>query len=83
MERGARQMAEEARKLRDSAYRDKQIAEHAARGERLTHEELLNAIPKMEAGSKRMLEGAAKMREGAKKMRKSASRDTERNVQSC
>lgn len=69
MVRGARQMEEEAAKLRDPAYRERQIARAAEDGRTVTHQELIDAIPKLEAGAKKMVEGAARMREGAKKMR--------------
>ena len=73
MLRGARQMEEEAGKLRDPAYREKQIARAAAEGRTVTHQELIDAIPKLQAGAKRMVEGAARMREGAAKMRSKKS----------
>jgi hypothetical protein len=65
-------MAEAAVKLRDPAYREKQIAEQARRGHVVTHQQLINAIPKMENGSRKMIEGAENMRRGAANMRRSA-----------
>ncbi|WP_332639540.1 M56 family metallopeptidase [Brevundimonas sp.] len=62
MEEGARTMREEARKLRDPAYRAEQIARARERGRTVTDQELLDAIPRMEAGADRMIEGAARMR---------------------
>jgi beta-lactamase regulating signal transducer with metallopeptidase domain len=62
MEEGARTMREEARKLRDPAYRAEQIARARERGRTVTDQELLDAIPRMEAGADRMVEGAARMR---------------------
>jgi bla regulator protein blaR1 len=70
MLRGARQMEEEAEKLRDPAYRERQIAKAAAEGRTLTHQELIDAIPKLQAGARKMVEGAARMREGAARMRR-------------
>lgn len=62
MVEGARTMREEARKLRDPAYRAEQIQRARERGQTVTDQELLDAIPKMEAGADRMEEGAARMR---------------------
>lgn len=69
MERGARDMDREADRLRDAGYREEKIAEAAARGERVTHDDLLRAIPKMKEGAKKMREGAVKMRQSAVRMR--------------
>jgi beta-lactamase regulating signal transducer with metallopeptidase domain len=74
MDRGAREMAQEAIKLRDPAYREKQIAENARRGDVTTHQELIDAIPKLEKGSRNMIQGAENMRRGAENMRRSAQR---------
>jgi hypothetical protein len=74
MVRGSREMAEAAVKLRDPAYREKQIAEAAARGRVVTHHQLIDAIPKMEKGAQDMIRGAADMRRGAEQMRRSARR---------
>jgi beta-lactamase regulating signal transducer with metallopeptidase domain len=62
MEDGARTMREEARKLRDPAYRSEQIERARERGQTVTHQELLDAIPRMEEGADRMIAGAARMR---------------------
>jgi hypothetical protein len=62
MEDGARTMREEARKLRDPAYRAEQIERARQRGQTVTHQELLDAIPRMEEGADQMIEGAARMR---------------------
>jgi beta-lactamase regulating signal transducer with metallopeptidase domain len=71
MEAGADRMRVEAGKLRSSkAYRDDVIRRNAARGERVTHEELLEAADEMEDGAKEMREGAREMREAAADMRK-------------
>ncbi|HEX8222518.1 MAG TPA: M56 family metallopeptidase [Allosphingosinicella sp.] len=69
MERGAANMRAEARRLRDRAYRDEKIREHAARGKRLSHEDLIEAADDMEQGAEDMREGAREMREAAKEMR--------------
>jgi beta-lactamase regulating signal transducer with metallopeptidase domain len=71
MERGARQMEETARRLRtDSAYRERQIALARARGETVTHEQLIEAAQSMQEGAQGMREGAREMREGAERMRR-------------
>jgi hypothetical protein len=70
MEAGAEQMRSEAAKLKGSkAYREDVIRRNAARGERVTHEELIKAAGEMEVGAREMREGAREMREGAKVMR--------------
>jgi beta-lactamase regulating signal transducer with metallopeptidase domain len=71
MERGAERMRVEARKLRSSReYREEQIARAARRGDRLTHEQLIEAAGDMEKGAVEMREGAAEMRESAREMRR-------------
>lgn len=72
MEAGARQMDEAAVNLRSREYREKQIAQAAARGQRVTHEELIAAIPEMEKGAREMRQGAREMRENAAQMRRQA-----------
>ncbi|QPQ54201.1 M56 family metallopeptidase [Allosphingosinicella flava] len=72
MENGARDMEREADRLRDARYREQQIAKAAAEGKTVTHQDLLNAIPKMKNGAQGMRKGARKMREGAQKMREGA-----------
>jgi len=74
MVRGSRDMADAAVKLRDPAYREKQIAEAARRGQTVTHQQLIDAIPKMEEGSRNMIRGAENMRRGAQNMRRQAQR---------
>jgi beta-lactamase regulating signal transducer with metallopeptidase domain len=70
METGAERMRSEAAKLKGSkAYRDDVIRRNAARGERVTHEDLLKAAGEMEDGAREMREGAREMREAAKDMR--------------
>ena len=71
MERGAKEMRKEASKIRTShAYREKLIAEEAARGETITHADLFKAADGLESGSKGMIEGAKGMRRGAAEMRR-------------
>ncbi|MBA3677335.1 MAG: hypothetical protein H0W74_08030 [Sphingosinicella sp.] len=70
MEAGAREMAQAAHKLRTSkAFREKQIAEAAARGKHVTHEELIEAADGLEDGSEGLRDGAQGMREAAAEMR--------------
>jgi beta-lactamase regulating signal transducer with metallopeptidase domain len=70
MEAGAERMRSEAAKLKGSrAYREEVIRRNAARGDRVTHEELLEAADEMEDGAREMREGAREMRDAAKDMR--------------
>lgn len=70
MERGADQMEAAAERLEnDRDYRERQIARARARGEHVTHEELLEAAEGMREGAQGMREGARGMREGARRMR--------------
>lgn len=71
MVRGARQMEEEAERLRSADYRERQIAKAAAEGRSVTHRELIEAIPKLREGSRKMVAGAQNMREAAARMRRS------------
>jgi beta-lactamase regulating signal transducer with metallopeptidase domain len=73
MVRGARSMEREADKLRDPAYRERQIARARAEGRTVTHQELIDAIPKLRAGARKMLAGAEKMRASAERMRRSGT----------
>ena len=69
MERGAVRMEQEAERLRtDRAYREQQIARARARGETVTHEELIEAAQGMREGAQGMREGAQSMREAARDM---------------
>jgi beta-lactamase regulating signal transducer with metallopeptidase domain len=70
MEAGARQMDQAAIKLRSKDYREREIARSAAQGKRVTHEELLRAIPELQKGAREMREGAREMRAGAAEMRR-------------
>jgi hypothetical protein len=65
MDHGAANMAREAAKLRSREHREREIARAAARGDRVTHEELLEA-------AEELAEGAREMREAAKEMRREA-----------
>jgi Zn-dependent protease with chaperone function len=69
MEAGARHMEEQARRFRDRSYREQVIAREAAKGHRVTHEQLLEAAEGMEEGARGMREGAQEMRESARRMR--------------
>lgn len=70
MERGADRMEETARLLRtDRDYRERQIARARARGETVTHEQLIDAADDMREGAQGMREGAREMRESARRMR--------------
>jgi hypothetical protein len=70
MERGARQMEEEADRLGSPTYRQQRIAEAARQGRTLTDRQLLDAIPQMRAGARGMRDGAAAMRHEAERMRR-------------
>jgi hypothetical protein len=71
MERGAQRMEETARRLRgDPAYRQQQIARARARGETVTHEQLIEAAQGMQEGAQGMREGAREMRQAAERMRR-------------
>ena len=69
MEAGARRMEEQARRFRDRSYREQVIAREAARGHRVTHDDLIEAADGMEEGARGMREGAREMREAAQRMR--------------
>lgn len=69
MERGARQMEEAAERLQDRDYREREIARARARGETVTHEDLLEAADGLREGAEGMREGAQQMRQSARDMR--------------
>jgi len=69
MERGAVHMEQEARQLRNRDHRERIIARERARGETVTHEELLEAAEGLQDGAEGMREGAREMREAARRMR--------------
>ncbi|HET9638670.1 MAG TPA: M56 family metallopeptidase [Allosphingosinicella sp.] len=70
MEAGAERMRAEAARLKSSeAYREDVIRRNAARGERVTHEQLLEAADEMAEGADEMREGAREMRQAAADMR--------------
>ena len=70
MEAGARNIRASAAKLRNPAYREEQIRKSAARGEKVTHEDLLKAAKGLDEGAEGMLEGAREMRRSAQEMRR-------------
>ena len=69
MEAGARRMQEEAERLQDRDYRERAIERARARGETVTHEQLLEAAEGLREGAEGMREGAREMREAARNMR--------------
>jgi hypothetical protein len=70
MDHGAASMAREAAKLRDRNHREREIARAAAHGERVTHQELLQAARELDEGAREMREAAAEMRREADTMRR-------------
>jgi beta-lactamase regulating signal transducer with metallopeptidase domain len=70
MEQGAESMAREAARLRDRGHREREIARAAARGDSVTHEELLDAAKEMAAGAREMREAAREMHREAEEMRR-------------
>ena len=75
METGARNMEAEADRLQDRDYRELQIARARARGETVSHEQLLEAAESMREGAQGMREGAEEMREAARDMREGRDDD--------
>jgi beta-lactamase regulating signal transducer with metallopeptidase domain len=67
---GARRMEQEAAELGSQRYRERRIAEAAARGEHLTHEELIELSRDLRDGARGMREGAREMRRAAADMRR-------------
>jgi hypothetical protein len=61
-------MEEQARRFRDPAWREQEIARQRARGETVTHQDLIEAANGMEEGARGMREGAREMREAASRM---------------
>ena len=68
MEAGARRMEEQAAHFRDQGYREQVIAREAARGHRVTHEQLIEAAEGLTEGARGMRDGAREMREAARRM---------------
>ena len=68
MERGAATMDQQARRFRNREERERIIAHERARGQEVTHEQLLEAAEGMEDGARGMREGAREMRRGARQM---------------
>jgi beta-lactamase regulating signal transducer with metallopeptidase domain len=69
LELTAARMAAQAERMRDPGYRQEQIRRNAARGERVTDEQLLEAAEEMAEGAREMRDGAREMREAAADMR--------------
>jgi beta-lactamase regulating signal transducer with metallopeptidase domain len=69
MELSAARMLAQADRFRDRDYREAEIRRQAARGEHVTHEQLLEAAAEMEDGAREMQEGAREMHEAAREMR--------------
>ncbi len=65
MERGAERMAATALRFRNPEERERAIARARARGETLTHEQLIEAAENMEEGARGLREGARGLREAA------------------
>ncbi|MEA3017663.1 MAG: hypothetical protein QOI38_2385 [Sphingomonadales bacterium] len=70
---GARRMEQEAAELGSQRYRERRIAEAAARGEHLTHEQLIELSRGLRDGARGMREGAREMRRAAADMRRDRS----------
>jgi len=70
MDAGAAHMARQAAQLRDRSYREREIARAAARGDRVTHEELLEAAEGLDDGVREMRDAAKEMRREAETMRR-------------
>ena len=73
MDRGAAEMLRDAAALRDPRVRERRIAEWASRGQMITHQELIDAIPGMESSARAMIDGAANMRRQASGWRDDSS----------
>jgi beta-lactamase regulating signal transducer with metallopeptidase domain len=69
MDLSAARMLALADRFRNRDYRDSEIRRQAARGERVTHEQLIEAAGEMEDGAREMRDGAREMREAARDMR--------------
>ena len=65
MEEGADQMRVEARRLHDPAYREQVIADNRARGNDVTHAELIALSRRMPGQADDMERSARRMREQA------------------
>jgi beta-lactamase regulating signal transducer with metallopeptidase domain len=70
MEEGAAHLDREADKLRSRDYREQQIARAAREGRTLTHQQLLDMIPRFHESAQGMRRGAEAMRRNAEKMRR-------------
>jgi beta-lactamase regulating signal transducer with metallopeptidase domain len=70
MEQGADHLEREAAKLGSRDYREQQIARAARDGKTLTHQQLLDMIPRFRESAEGMRRGAAAMRRNAERMRR-------------
>jgi beta-lactamase regulating signal transducer with metallopeptidase domain len=70
MEEGADHLEREAAKLGSRDYRERQIARAARDGKALTHQQLLDMIPRFRESAEGMRRGAAAIRRNAEKMRR-------------
>ena len=70
MDAGAAHMARQAAQLRDRSFREREIARAAARGDRVTHEDLLEAAEGLDDGVREMRDAAKEMRREAETMRR-------------
>ncbi|WP_106640776.1 M56 family metallopeptidase [Allosphingosinicella vermicomposti] len=69
LDNGARNLRREADRLRSASYREDHIAKARRDGHTVTHQELIDAIPKMREGAERMEDSADTMRRQARDMR--------------
>jgi len=70
MEAGARRMERDAARLEERDYRERAIARARARGETVSHEQLIEAARGLREGAEGLREGAQGMRESAERMRR-------------
>jgi beta-lactamase regulating signal transducer with metallopeptidase domain len=70
MLRGADHMEQEADRLGSREYREQQIARAAREGRTLTHQQLLDMIPRFRESARSMRAGAQSMRRSAERMRR-------------
>jgi hypothetical protein len=61
-------MEEQARRFRDPAWREQEIARQRARGHNVSHQDLIEAANGMDEGARGMREGAREMRDAARRM---------------
>jgi hypothetical protein len=70
MEEGADHLEREAAKLGSRDYRERQIARAARDGKTLTHQQLLDMMPRFQESARGMRRGAEQMRRNGEKMRR-------------